>query len=415
MLCDIITIGDEILIGQIVDTNSAWMAQQLNLLGIGVNRIVSISDKHHEIVSAFHESVQRVKVVLVTGGLGPTRDDITREALCEFFETHMIMDNNVLEHVTSMLAARNISMNELNRLQAMVPAACTVLHNPVGTAPGMWFEQNGVIVVCMPGVPFEMKELMNREVLPRLQQRFSLDAIYHQSVMTSGITESALALKIASWELALPSFIKLAYLPAASIIRLRLTALGNDIKYLENEVKKQIEKLCLMIPEHIYALYDEPIEVSLGKLLLDNNISLSTAESCTGGNISHLITSVSGSSAYFKGSVVAYSNEIKEAVLGVKQDTLMHYGAVSKQTVEEMAKGVRSVFKTDYALSISGIAGPNGGSEEKPVGTVWVAITGDNVMITKQFLFGDNRERNIQRASVSALFFLFQELKMILK
>lgn len=412
MLCDLITIGDEILIGQIVDTNSAWMAQQLNALGIGVNRIVSVSDKHNEIISAFSESVQRVKVVLVTGGLGPTRDDITRQALCEFFDTHMIMDDKVLAHVTSMLASRNIPMNELNRLQATVPAACTVLHNPVGTAPGMWFEKDGVIVVCMPGVPFEMKELMTREVLPRLQARFSLDAIYHQSVMTSGISESALALKIADWELALPSYIKLAYLPAAGIIRLRLSALGNDVKLLENEVKKQIEVLNTLIPEYIFALNDEPIEVSLGKLLLNNNLTVSFAESCSGGYLSHLITSVAGSSTYFKGALVAYSNEVKENVLGVKRATLEQYGAVSQQTVEEMAQAAQQLFKTDYALSISGIAGPSGGTNEKPVGTVWLAIAGGNKLVTKKLIFGDNRERNIQRASVSALFFLFQELKM---
>ena len=415
MLCDIITIGDEILIGQIVDTNSAWMAQQLNTLGIGVNRIISVSDKHDEIISAFNESIQRVKLVLVTGGLGPTRDDITRQALCAFFNTYMVMDNNVLSYITSMLATRNSGVNELNRLQAMVPASCTVLHNPVGTAPGMWFEKDDAIVVCMPGVPFEMKELMIREVLPRLSERFKLDAIYHQSVMTSGISESALALKIADWESALPPFIKLAYLPAAGVIRLRLSALGNDAKIIENEVKKQIEILSLHIPEYIFALNDEPIEVSLGKLLLNNKLTLSFAESCTGGNMAHLITSVAGSSTYFNGAVVAYSNEVKQAVLGVKIATLEEFGAVSQQTVEEMAQGVRSLLNTDYALAISGIAGPSGGTTEKPVGTVWVAIAGNNMLITKKFLFGDNRDRNIQRASISALFFLLQELKMVLK
>jgi len=279
----------------------------------------------------------------------------------------------------------------------------------------MGFEKEGVIVVCMPGVPFEMKELKQNEVLPRLRERFKLDAIYHQSVMTSGISESALAIKIAEWELALPSYIKLAYLPAAGVIRLRLSALGSNIELLENEVKKQIEKLYLQIPEHIFALNDEPIEVSLGKLLLENKLTLSFAESCSGGYLSHLITSVAGSSSYFNGAVVAYSNEVKESVLGVKTATLEQYGAVSRQTVEEMAQGARSLLKTDFALAISGIAGPTGGTVEKPVGTVWVSVVGDNVLISKQFLFGDNRERNIQRASVSALFFLFQELKKVLK
>jgi nicotinamide-nucleotide amidase len=411
MLCEIITIGDEILIGQIVDTNSAWMGQQLNAIGISVNRIVSVSDNHDEIFSAFTEAAERAPIVLITGGLGPTRDDITRKVLCEYFNTEMVMNDNVLQHITSMLASRNISMNPLNRLQAEVPKTCTVLHNPVGTAPGMWFEKEGVVYVSMPGVPFEMKELMTREVMPRLKQKFSLDAIYHKTIMTSGIPESSLAIKISEWELALPSNIKLAYLPAYGCIRLRLSAKGKDYDTLKQQVAEQVEKLKLIISENIFSEEDEQIEAALAKILIDNKLSISVAESCTGGNIAHMITSQPGSSEYFKGGVVAYSNQVKMDVLGVKETTLDQHGAVSRQTVEEMAAGVRALLKSDYALSISGIAGPGGGTNEKPVGTVWVAIAWANNLISKEFMFNDNRDRNIQRSSVSALFFLFQQLR----
>lgn len=401
---EIITIGDEILIGQIIDTNSAWISRELNLLGIDVYQMTSISDNKIHIINALDQAASRVDLILITGGLGPTRDDITKQTITEYFNGKLVQNAGILEHIQQLLSPRGIKINELNIHQADVPDNCEVIPNSCGTAPGMWFERESKVFMFMPGVPFEMIAMMKDYVLPRVKAHFDTPAIVHKTLMLQGIAESMLAQLIEPWELQLPEYIKLAYLPSPGIIRLRLTAKGMDFHYLEMSIEQEIEKLLPVIKSWHYAYDDEPIELSIGKLLKEKGKTLAVAESCTGGRIAGLITSVAGSSAYFKGAVVAYANEIKDGVLHVPVELINNHGAVSQPVVEAMAKNVRELMQSDFSIATSGIAGPDGGTPEKPVGTVWIAVASANKLVSKKLSLGDtNRERNITRASLGAI------------
>ncbi|WP_320112167.1 competence/damage-inducible protein A [Draconibacterium orientale] len=404
MKAEIITIGDEILIGQIVDTNSAWMGEQFNLNGIEIYQITSVHDDHDHIIRAIKNAEAHADLVVITGGLGPTKDDITKHTLCEYFNTKLVFHEPTLNAITERFKHRGVDMNKLNRDQAMLPESCTILPNKMGTAPGMWFEKNDTTFVSMPGVPFEMKYLVEFELLPRLRQTKRTKAIFHKTVLTQGVPESMLAERIADWEDALPAHIKLAYLPNPMAVRLRLSAIGDRVQVLKTDVEKEIEKLKTIIPEAIFGYDTETMSEVIGRELVKQNKKLAVAESCTGGYISHLITSVSGSSAYYNGSVTSYSNEIKEKLLGVSRESLEKYGAVSEQVAREMVEGVKRVMKADYAVATTGIAGPTGGTEEKPVGTVWIAVSGPEKTLVKRYTFiGDQRDRNIVRSGQTAL------------
>ena len=417
MFVEIITIGDEILIGQIVDTNSAFIATLLNLNGISVKQISSVSDDRAHILKALDEAKERADIILITGGLGPTKDDITKKTLCEYFNTTMRFDEKAYEDVVNIFAQYNKEVTPLNRLQAEVPSICEVVRNYNGTAPGMWFDVNSKIFVSMPGVPYEMKAMMKEQIIPKIKERFKLPKIYHKTVLTQGVGESFLSEMISDWEDSLAAVnIKLAYLPAPGMVRLRLSTKGQDEKILIEAVDKKIDELKKIIPEYIYG-YEifgeekESLEQIIGNLLRNKKKTISTAESCTGGYISHLITSIPGSSEYYVGSVISYSYEIKETELGVPQKLLDTEGAVSKAVVEQMAKAIREKYKTDYSISASGIAGPDGGTTEKPVGTVWIAIATPEKVISEKFLFGNNRKRNIEKTANSALNMLRKELE----
>ena len=403
MKAEIITIGDEILIGQIVDTNSAWMGQNLNLHGIEVYQVTSVHDDRDHILKAFEDAEKRVDLVLITGGLGPTKDDITKKVMCEYFGTELVFHPEVLEHVRSLLTSRSVAINQLNRDQALLPASCTILHNSAGTASGMWFERNNTIFVSMPGVPFEMEAIMTEEVFPRLVKLGITQSIVHKTVLTIGLPESMLAEKIEAWESALPSFIKLAYLPSPMAVRLRLSGYGTDKTFIEAEIAKQVDELLTMIPENVFGFDDDNLARSIGRMLVSSSKTLAVAESCTGGNIAQVITSNPGCSAYFKGGVVAYSNEIKNKMLKVPEEILSKYGAVSQQVGEAMAIGTRAELNSDYSIATTGIAGPDGGTEEKPVGTVWIAVAGPSGVQSKMYIFKHNRERNIIRSTQTSL------------
>jgi len=403
MKAAIITIGDELLIGQTIDTNSSWMGAELSKTGFDVCRMTSIHDRREDILSALEESAGKTDVVLITGGLGPTSDDITKQTLCEFFGTRLVMNSEVLSMVEEMMIDRNFPMNEGNRRQAEVPESCIVLKNSSGTAPGLWFEKNDIIYIAMPGVPHEMQHLMTELILPELHKRFTSQTIIHRNIMTYGTFESNLAELLESFEAALPENIKLAYLPASGVIKLRLTATGKEYNVLSSAVNEQVKILYSTIPEFIYSEAEESLEVVIGKLLKAKNQTLATAESCTGGEIAHMITTVAGSSAYYKGSVIAYSNSVKTQQLGVSPATIEKYGAVSEQTVSEMAIGARRLFNTDYAVATSGIAGPEGATPGKPVGTLWIAVASSAGIISEKRTFGNDRITNINRFSLAAL------------
>jgi len=412
MFAEIITIGDEILIGQIVDTNSAWIAQQLNQIGIRVHQITSISDKREHIEEAVQAAISRADLVITTGGLGPTRDDITKRTLADFFRMPLVMDNKVLQQVESLFAARNIVMPEVNRYQALVPEGSEVIYNENGTAPGMWFPVEGnKVLVSMPGVPYEMKAMVSDTLVPKWQSHFNTPAVRHKTILTHGVGESSLMGMIDKWEDSLKDYdIKLAYLPSPSMVRLRLSVIGDDQALIESRLAQKVAELEQLIPELIFGYGTETIEEVVGKALLNESATLASAESCTGGYIAHLITRVSGSSRYYKGSVIAYDNQVKQDQLGVSEDNLNQFGAVSEQVVREMAEGVRRRLGTDYAVATSGIAGPDGGSEEKPVGTVWMAVSGPNRTIAVKKNFGTHRERNIQKAAAAVLNILRKEI-----
>lgn len=403
MRVELVAIGNELLLGQTVNTNSSWMARELILYGIQTKRITTISDSRSDILNMLMETGERAEVVIITGGLGPTSDDITKPVLCEFFETDLILDQGILEHIKSLLAIRGVEINDFNVRQAEVPASANILHNALGTASGLWFEKNGTIYISLPGVPFEMKALITDMVIPKLREKFTFPEVYYKTVITQGSFEAHLAERLKTFEANLPSNMSFAYLPSPGIIRLRIGTTGDDTKKLERAVNKQVMKLQEIIPEYIVGFDDDTLELIIGSMIMIRNQSLSLAESCTGGAISALITSVPGSSAYFKGGIVAYSNEIKRDQLAIDRSLIETYGAVSKLVVEDMAINTRLLFNTDYAISVSGIAGPSGGSAEKPVGTTWISVSCKNKTYSEEFRFGDNRERNIQRASVAAL------------
>ncbi len=411
MKVEIINIGDELLIGQVVNTNASWMAEQLNLAGIEVVQITSISDTSNHIFSALDSAKTRADAIIMTGGLGPTNDDITKEVLCKYFNTELVFNEEAFKQVEALFKLRGFKVTEINRKQAELPAKCTPLKNINGTAAGMWFEEAGKVFVSIPGVPFEMRALMTNQIIPRLLEKYNPGVILKKTVLTQGIGESALAEIIADWENSLPSNFKLAYLPQPGIVRLRLSVKGEDRQKSQNEFDNQLEKLHLLIPKLIFGYDDDTVEKIVVEQLKKTGKTLSLAESCTGGYISHLVTSIAGSSKCFMGSVVAYDNEIKENILGVSNASLIKFGAVSEQVAKEMAAGAQSKFKTDYAISVTGIAGPDGGSEEKPVGTTWIAIaTPDKKVFAKKYLFGEHRGRNIRKAALTGLNLLRKEI-----
>jgi len=410
MKLDILSIGDELLIGHTLNTNAFWMANELNSIGFTIRQQTTISDEKQHILQSVDEALKLVDVVLITGGLGPTNDDLTMPVLNEYFGGNLIKNEEVYQDIETLVLARGFEMNENNQQQAIVPDNCKVIRNQFGTAPGLWFEKDGKVVVAMPGVPFEMKGMITNTVIPWLKEKYELPEIVHRMVYTQGIAESMLAEQLFDWENNLPATIKLAYLPSYDGVKLRLSSIGNDRSELENNITKEIEKLLLIIPAAIYSTSEQKAEGVVGELLSKNKATLATAESCTGGYIAHLITSVSGSSEYYKGSIISYANEIKMNELAVLESDINQYGAVSQQVVEQMVKGVKTIMKTTYALATSGIAGPTGGSEEKPVGTVWIALATPKGVISKKYSFGKNRERNILKASATALNMLREEL-----
>ena len=404
---EIITIGDEILIGQIVDTNSAWMATELNKCGFELAQITSVHDNEQHIIESLDLALNRADIVLFTGGIGPTKDDITKQTLCKYFNTKLVFEESVIRNIEQLFSTRpGFAINELTRAQAMVPESCTLIQNVVGTAPVTWFEKNGKVIVSMPGVPYEMKNVMSTEIIPRLQNQFKTPVLLHKTVQVYGYGESALALMIADWENELPDFISLAYLPNSRIVKLRLSGISDDILALEFAVNQQVDKLHQILGEAIVAFEDLPMEKIISDLLKSKGLTLATAESCTGGNIAHQLTLIPGSSEFFKGSVVAYSNDIKTGVLGVSADDIESEGAVSQTVVEQMAKGIRKLMNTDFAIATSGIAGPSGGTPEKPVGTVWISACSDDILISREFKFGSLREQNIIRSTQAALLML---------
>lgn len=434
MTAHIINIGDELLIGQVVNTNASWMAEELNKRNIKVTNISVISDGGDDIRTQLERSLSEADVVLITGGLGPTKDDITKSVLCEFFGDTLVRHQQTYDNVKKFFERRGLPFTEINQAQALVPSKCKVLVNEVGTAPCMVFtttypqatfkqpssKETSIysegkiaslsekIVISMPGVPFEMKWLMQSSVLPLLQERLGGEAIVHKTILTFGIGESFLADKIADWEDALPAHIKLAYLPEAGKVRLRLSAYGVDHTELEREVAEQIVKLNAIIGENIYGYDDDTISSAIGKMVNRRSALLATAESCTGGLIAHRITETPGSSAYFKGGIVAYSNEIKEQLLGVKHETLEQYGAVSEETAIEMARGCLTKMEVDYAIATTGIAGPTGATEDKPLGLVYIAIASHNEVVCNRYVFTTTREQHQERTANQALFDLYK-------
>ncbi len=409
---EIITIGDELLIGQVVDTNSAWMAQELNKIGFEVKSIVTVGDNEKEIERAFDKSFLRASVILVTGGIGPTKDDITKKTLCKYFECGLRFDGEVLKNMEEIFTRLGREINPLTYGQSYVPEACSVIQNKVGTAPATWFEKDGKVLISMPGVPHEMKWLMKEEILSRLKETFKQDTyIQYRTFWVEGYTESALAMLLEDFEKDLPENITLAYLPALGMIRLRLTGKDEEETVLFQAIEEQREKLKKIIGTKIFSEEDKPIEILLAETLEKNKLTLGLAESCTGGNIAHVITSIPNASRYFKGGIVAYSNGVKVNILNVNPSDLDKEGAVSEIVVTQMAEGVCKILQTDCAIATSGVAGPDGGSTEKPVGMVYIAVSCKNKTIVQKHIFGKSREQNIQRASNMALLMLYKMLK----
>lgn len=411
MQATIITIGDEILIGQIVDTNSVSIARRLNAAGIVVHEKCSIGDSREEIIAAIRRAELSSQVVIITGGLGPTKDDITKKTLAELFHSAMRFDEGVAEHVERMLAERGIAFNALNRSQAEVPEVCTVLHNAHGTAPGMWFEDAGRVIVSLPGVPFEMEHLMEDEVMPRLKEHFALRQIVHRTLITAGLAESLLAERIEQWEEALPPYLKLAYLPAAGIVRLRLSAYEVEGQAVSEEIERQFAELRTLIPDYVVGFETATVEEQVHHTLIERRATLALAESCTGGKIASKFTAMAGASAYLLAGVVAYANEAKTNILGVDAELIRRHGAVSEEVARAMAEGVRRLTGADYALSTTGIAGPTGGSAEKPVGTVWFALATPTETIALKHACGTDRGQVIDRATAYAIRLLRDKLQ----
>ena len=403
MTAQIITIGDEILIGQIIDTNSAWMGQQLNMQGIQVGKIVTVSDTHKDITEAVDAALSEADIILLTGGLGPTKDDITKKALADYFGVDMRFSESTYNRIQRLFQKFGKSMTKAHHEQSYMPANADILMNKMGTAPGMWFEHKGKVLVSMPGVPYEMKYLMEAEVLPKLKKQFPGKPIAHRTILTVGEGESRIADLIDPFIEALPANIKMAYLPGTGQVRLRLTGTGDDENELNALLDKKVEELKPLIAELVFGFEKEKLEEVVGRMLLEKGKTLATAESCTGGFLAHKITSIPGSSAYFMGSVIAYSNAVKMNQLSVKPDTLKNHGAVSEETVKEMMQGALDLLKTDLAIAISGVAGPDGGTPEKPVGTIWIAIGDKNNTKTYQLNLWKDRMKNIEYTTTVAL------------
>ena len=409
--CEIITIGDELLIGQVVDTNSAWMAQQLNEVGIELYQITSVHDDRQHIIAALDEAFSRADIVLTTGGLGPTKDDITKHVLCDYFQTHLIENAHVRAHVESLYRDRPDILNRLTATQWLVPECAEILENRVGSAPLMIFHRGPKLLACMPGVPYEMKIAMTEQILPYISRQLSAishQTIIHRTLQVTGIAESSLAILLEDFENAMPAALHLAYLPKDGIIRLRLSSYG---ELTEAEMQQWFDRLRQLVSDYLIADIDQPLEVLLGQLLRDRHQTIATAESCTGGRLAALLNKHPGSSAFYMGSVVAYDNAVKQQVLGVHPESLEKYGAVSEVVVREMAEGVRALMHTDYAIATSGIAGPDGGSAEKPVGTVWIAWATPQGTTAECFHLGKLREQVTDRACLRALIGLLKQIR----
>lgn len=407
MKAAIITIGDEILIGQIVDTNSAWMAQKMTSAGFEIVEKIAIGDDAQQIKKTIDDVFTRVDVILTTGGLGPTKDDITKKTLCEYFDTELVFDESVLENIHRIYSKYSATLNPLTHDQAYVPKNCIVIQNEVGTAPVTWFDRNNKVLVSMPGVPNEMKFVMENEIIPRLQDKYSTEAYVSQVLGVGGYTESALAIHLTEFENNLPKGFGLAYLPSLGLMKLRLFVKGEERR---PELNNQVEKLHTLLGDAILTEKDIPLEKILGEHLLKHNLTIGTAESCTGGNIAHLITSISGSSAYFKGGIVSYANEVKCDVLNVTLANIEKDGAVSEAVVKEMVLGAQKVLNVDCAIAVSGVAGPDGGTTDKPVGTVWIATVLGNKVVTQKYQIGLSREMNITRASNVGMLQLLKQI-----
>ncbi len=407
----IITIGDELLIGQVIDTNSAWIAQHLNELGIDVLRRVAVGDDKTAILKALDEELNTASLIIITGGLGPTADDITKPLLNEYFGGKMQVNEQVLEHLKNLFTKRNRPFLERNLKQAEVPDNCTVLFNNMGTAPGMWFKKNDKVIISLPGVPFEMVSIMENEALPKLRERFISDALLHRTIVTAGEGESFVAERIQDLEEALPAHIRLAYLPGAGMVKLRLTGRGADKQQLSNELQLRQEEIAARLSNIVVALEDIPLEKILGNWFTANNVTLGLAESCTGGYIAHHITQVPGASGYFSGGIVCYHAELKEQLLGVLKETIEKYNAVSEQTVTEMAQGALKVLNVDYSFAITGLLGPAAESDNEPVGTVWMAVADKDSVKTRVFHFPFDRARNKEMAASMGMLMI---LKFIL-
>lgn len=400
---EIITIGDEILYGQILDTNTQWISLELDKLGIKTVRKSSVGDQKSEILQILNEASQRADVVFITGGLGPTKDDLTKKILAEYFGCDLQMHPEALQYVTEFFSKRGRELSDINRDQALLPTKAEFVRNSQGTAPGMWFNEKGVIWVSMPGVPYEMKSIMEQEVLPRLVKHFKTPIIFHKVIKTVGIGESYLSDLIESWELQLPEHIKLAYLPSMGIVKLRLTALGQDLEVLKSDVEVEFQKVHPLIKSYIFGYGKDDLAEVVGRILIDHKATISVAESCTGGHLAHQFTQNAGSSAYFLGGILSYANQVKMDQLGVSAEILTTTGAVSEECIKAMALGVQQRLGSTYALATSGIAGPDGGTEEKPVGTVWIALAHESGVITRKLTLGGTRMQNIYLSSLACV------------
>ena len=404
-----ISIGDELLIGQVINTNAAWLGQQLSDVGFQLDSTLTIGDSEKAIMDAFNACLD-ADLVLVTGGLGPTADDITKPTVCKFFDTELVFCQEAYDNVVSLFKRRGFQMSERNRGQAMLPKACQYIPNTYGTAPCMWLEKQGTAFAFMPGVPFEMKGIFTDELLPRIKQRFHAVPYEKRVIMTTGIGESFLADKIKDWEEALPDFLSLAYLPQHGMVRLRLSGQHEDADLLHATLDDQVEKLTRLVSDYIFAMQDQPIERTVFDLLINKGMTFALAESCTGGNIAHVITLIPGSSEVFKGAAVTYATTTKTKVLGVPAETIERYGVVSQEVAEGMAKGVRDLMGADFGVATTGVAGPAGGTEENPVGTVCIAVASPDGVASKRFNFGKDRENVINRATITAYEMLRQQL-----
>ena len=412
MKAAIITIGDEILIGQIVDTNSAFIAKSLDKIGVEIHEMVSISDNKQHIIDTFNNFQNKVDLVLITGGLGPTKDDITKKTFCDYFDDVLVVNNEVLAHVTQIIEGfYKRKITQLNKDQSLVPSKCTVLHNTVGTAPGMWMKNENTVFISLPGVPYEVKYLVENEIIPRVIREYKRPYILHKTILTYGQGESMVAERIENWENNLPEFLKLAYLPSIGRVRLRISARGTDKAILEKAIEENVSSLTKIIGDIIVGFEeDETLERVLGKLLIEQNITISTAESCTGGQIAQILTSVAGASNYFKGSIVSYATETKIAVLGIPEDLIKEHSVVSAAVAKQMAVNIKNIMKTDYAIATTGNAGPTKGDSKAEIGTVFIALATPHEVIVNEFNFGQSREKVIDRAVIKSLEILRKEI-----